>query len=912
MLRSPNTSSNAAIVFSGSLSSSIRLEALQDGTVAFIGSNGVLLGVADSLSGSLFAVNDISGFPILEVFSDDKVVMGAYNQNVLVITGSDIGIGKANPNLAFILDVSGSVAITGSLNVSRGITGSLLGTASYASNALTASYAINSLGGSGLISSSFQLTNNQGYAFTTASNVTFGQVTSSAQLISGSGIRVLSGSLLMGDTNNAKLVLGSNTAETIFGSADLFQVLSTGATVGFVARYANNANGARWGLAKSRGTTVGGRGAVQSGDNLGRFCWFADDGANLVETCMIYAENIAGTAARSVIKFAPGYTTLGMVQTVAMLENKVEITGSLDVTAGITGSLVGTASYAVYSRDNNVFNVKDYGAVGNGSTNDTTAIQTAISASQAARTGSVYFPDGTYVITGSLTLASNPRCDIALIGNSSNTSIIKQNGNATAINFNMDDPGAAGYDQNYQVAILGLGFHAGTAVSGSAISVTYGTSSISLHNDTSVSIEDVHIRSDSTNYWLNGITLESAWNARINRTFVMGKETGSAYIGTGLELKRMCINTMVDQSQFNFWNIGMYLNTVDYTSAGQNTEGFTVQHAIFVPVSTGIKVVGNKNFTAIAGTDWAGRPVAGRVALISLINSHIDARGGDALYMENVESAYISDNLLINSDGGYLLRGLNMYESIISSNTFFNGGSGRSVYIGGYSGSANLICDNIFRGGTDQIYLESSSIYNRVDNNTGNESLSVAVTDRGTNNVSGRALFDDGKRLALGSGTYTGMAIMSLSTSSISTIDTLNLHNESAGENTEGGTKLTFSGYGPTNGQGDWRFAGIAGVYDTTSNGLRAGDWGGKLKFFVNRGSSATDFEDAMTITGGGNIAIGKTSASTRLDVSGSVFVTGSLNVSSGITGSLFGTASYAESFPAENSNNILANQVFS
>jgi hypothetical protein len=132
MLRSPNTSSNAAIVFSGSLSSSIRLEALQDGTVAFIGSNGVLLGVADSLSGSLFAVNDISGFPILEVFSDDKVVMGAYNQNVLVITGSDIGIGKANPNLAFILDVSGSVAITGSLNVSRGITGSLFGTASYA------------------------------------------------------------------------------------------------------------------------------------------------------------------------------------------------------------------------------------------------------------------------------------------------------------------------------------------------------------------------------------------------------------------------------------------------------------------------------------------------------------------------------------------------------------------------------------------------------------------------------------------------------------------------------------------------------------------------------------------------------------------------------------------------------------
>jgi hypothetical protein len=118
MLRSPNTSSNASIVFSGSLTSSIRLEALQDGGVSFIGSSGTLFGISDSLSGSLMSVNDISGMPIFEVFSDERVVMGGYNQNVLVVTGSDIGIGKANPNLAFILDVSGSVAITGSLFVS--------------------------------------------------------------------------------------------------------------------------------------------------------------------------------------------------------------------------------------------------------------------------------------------------------------------------------------------------------------------------------------------------------------------------------------------------------------------------------------------------------------------------------------------------------------------------------------------------------------------------------------------------------------------------------------------------------------------------------------------------------------------------------------------------------------------------
>ena len=154
MLKSPNTTSNAFLAFSGSLSSSIKLEVLQDGGISFIGNSGTLFGISDSLSGSLMSVNDVSGMPIFEVFSDERVVMGAYNQNVLVVTGSDVGIGKI-PNIAFILDVSGSTAMTGSLNVSSGITGSLLGTASYATSALsssyaiTASYALNGGGGGG-------------------------------------------------------------------------------------------------------------------------------------------------------------------------------------------------------------------------------------------------------------------------------------------------------------------------------------------------------------------------------------------------------------------------------------------------------------------------------------------------------------------------------------------------------------------------------------------------------------------------------------------------------------------------------------------------------------------------------------------------------------------------------------------
>lgn len=55
----------------------------------------------------------------------------------------------------------------------------------------------------------------------------------------------------------------------------------------------------------------------------------------------------------------------------------------------------------------NVFyNVKQYGAVGNGSTDDTSAIASAISAASAAGGGVVYFPAGTYIST-TQTLVAN-------------------------------------------------------------------------------------------------------------------------------------------------------------------------------------------------------------------------------------------------------------------------------------------------------------------------------------------------------------------------------------------------------------------------------------------------------------------------------------------------------------------------
>jgi len=113
------TPGSASIQFSGSANNdTIRLQVEPSGSVAFYGNSGSLFSITDQLSGSLMSVNDISGLPILEVFSDDKVVMGSFNRNVLVVTGSRVGIGKNNPGTA--LDVSGSISATGSINIQSG------------------------------------------------------------------------------------------------------------------------------------------------------------------------------------------------------------------------------------------------------------------------------------------------------------------------------------------------------------------------------------------------------------------------------------------------------------------------------------------------------------------------------------------------------------------------------------------------------------------------------------------------------------------------------------------------------------------------------------------------------------------------------------------------------------------------
>lgn len=59
------------------------------------------------------------------------------------------------------------------------------------------------------------------------------------------------------------------------------------------------------------------------------------------------------------------------------------------------------------ARNLNYYNVKDYGAKGDGATNDTAACQAAINAAAASGNGTVFFSAGTYILGSDLSVGSN-------------------------------------------------------------------------------------------------------------------------------------------------------------------------------------------------------------------------------------------------------------------------------------------------------------------------------------------------------------------------------------------------------------------------------------------------------------------------------------------------------------------------
>lgn len=79
------------IEFTGADNNTVTLSTLDNGTLSFSGSSGQLFSVSDSMTGTIFSVNDVSGIPSIEVDDDGTVRLAEYSGNVLIGTNTDNG-----------------------------------------------------------------------------------------------------------------------------------------------------------------------------------------------------------------------------------------------------------------------------------------------------------------------------------------------------------------------------------------------------------------------------------------------------------------------------------------------------------------------------------------------------------------------------------------------------------------------------------------------------------------------------------------------------------------------------------------------------------------------------------------------------------------------------------------------------
>jgi hypothetical protein len=277
----------------------------------------------------------------------------------------------------------------------------------------------------------------------------------------------------------------------------------------------------------------------------------------------------------------------------------------------------GTTSRTTLSALSNYLNVKNFGAVGDGTTDDTAAIQAALNYVAANQKitgsfyvgGSIYIPFGRYKISSQLVFTGG---SISIYGDGPFSSSLFWTA-AGGISITL-------ISNECRVNFTDLDLQAATSNAGTALSIVgVGAASSNFQN---AYLNNVYFWSDyGTSYWTKAIDFQDIWHFVLDSVFFKGA-TDPTYWGDFVTLKGKSIDGRILNCYAYGANRAVYVNS-------STLEGLRIDNCSFVAVNRGVY-----------------KPTSsGNPPHYTIRGSHI-AAAVNCIELNNTSSVIISDNLL--------------------------------------------------------------------------------------------------------------------------------------------------------------------------------------------------------------------------------------------------------------------------
>ncbi len=272
---------------------------------------------------------------------------------------------------------------------------------------------------------------------------------------------------------------------------------------------------------------------------------------------------------------------------VTFISNQFLSSQAQTTTANVTGQLpahridftppgTGTVLRTAQSKMQETLSVKDFGAKGDGVTDDTSAFQAAINSLITNGGGRLYAPTGVYKITAQLLGTCAAQEHVSIVGDGRYQSILNFK-TASTLGLRLHSTSSSD-NQLPSFEIRDLGFITTRDNAGTAISLEYDNSNnidASAYVANVLIAQNVDETSDSGSgygYWSNGIYTKNARNGEVRNVHVYGEMDKSPNSSRGLWLAGESTAFVVSDSLFMEWTTGvealdttegLYINNTD-------------------------------------------------------------------------------------------------------------------------------------------------------------------------------------------------------------------------------------------------------------------------------------------------------------------------------------------------------------